>query len=64
LDETVFDPKKFQALISNNIPQNMNIPGAMATRFTPLIFPTQLHGLPQNYSQRIRLYDVEGSVFA
>jgi hypothetical protein len=64
LDETVFDPKKFQALISNNIPQNMNPPRAMATRFTPLILPAQLHDLPQNYSQRIRLYDVEGNVSA
>jgi hypothetical protein len=64
LDETVFDPKKFQALISNNIPQNLNPPRAMAARFTPLILPAQLHDLPQNYSQRIRLYDVEGSVSA
>jgi hypothetical protein len=36
----------------------------MATRFTPLILPAQLHDLPQNYSQRIRLYDAEGSVSA
>jgi hypothetical protein len=35
LDETVFDPKKFQALISNNIPQNLNPPRAMAARFAP-----------------------------
>jgi hypothetical protein len=34
----------------------------MATRFTPLILSTQLHDLPHNYSQRIRLYDVEGTV--
>jgi hypothetical protein len=36
----------------------------MAPRFTPLILPTQLHELPQNYSQGIRLYDVEGNVSA
>jgi hypothetical protein len=36
----------------------------MATRFTPLILPAQLHDLPQNYSQRIKLYDVEGNVSA
>jgi len=50
LDEIVFDPKKFQALISNNIPQNPNPPRAMAARFTPLILPVQLHDFPQNYS--------------
>jgi hypothetical protein len=48
LDETVFDLKKFQALISNNVPQNMNPLRAMAARFTPLILPSQLHDLPQN----------------
>jgi hypothetical protein len=37
LDETVFDPKKFQALVSSNIPQNLNPPRAMASRFAPLI---------------------------
>jgi hypothetical protein len=36
----------------------------MAARFTPLILPAQLHDLPQNYNQRIRLYDVEGNVSA
>jgi hypothetical protein len=50
LDETVFNPKKFQALVSNNIPQNLNPPRAMAIRFTPLNLPAQLHELPQNYS--------------
>jgi hypothetical protein len=34
----------------------------MATRFTPLILLSQLHDLPQNYNQRIKLYDVEGNV--
>ena len=36
----------------------------MASRFPPLILPAQLHDLPQNYSQRIKLYDVEGNVLA
>jgi hypothetical protein len=64
LDEIVFDQKRFQALISNNIPQIPNPPRAMAARFSPLILPAQLHDLPQNYSQRIKLYDVEGNVSA
>jgi hypothetical protein len=64
LDENVFNPKKFQAPVSNNIPWNMNPPRAMATRFTPLILSTQLHDFPHNYSQQIRLYDVEGNVSA
>ena len=34
----------------------------MASRFPPLILPAQLHDLPQNYSHRIKLYDVEGNV--
>jgi hypothetical protein len=36
----------------------------MAGRFAPLILSAQLHDLPQNYSQRIRLYDTEGNVSA
>jgi hypothetical protein len=64
LDETVFDPKNFPALVTNNTSQNLNPPRAMAARFAPLILPAQLHDLPQNYSQRIRLYDVEGDVSA
>jgi hypothetical protein len=64
LDEIVFDQKRFQTLVSNNIPQVPNPPRAMAARFTPLILPAQLHDLPQNYSQRIKLYDVEGNVSA
>ena len=31
----------------------------MATRFSPLVLPTQLHDFPQSYSQRIKLYDAE-----
>jgi hypothetical protein len=38
------------------------VPHVQAARFAPLILPTQLHDLPQNYSQRIKLYDVEGNV--
>jgi hypothetical protein len=33
----------------------------MDTRFTPLALLNQLHDLPQNYNQRIKLYDVEGN---
>ena len=50
LDEIVFDQKRFQALIPNNIPQIPNPPRSMAARFSPLILPTQLHDLTQNYS--------------
>jgi hypothetical protein len=64
LDDIVFDQKRFQALIPKNIPQIPNPPRAMAARFTPLILPAQLHDFPQNYSQRIKLYDVEGNVSA
>jgi len=34
----------------------------MDTKFAPLILPAQLHDFTQNYSQRIKLYDVEGNV--
>jgi hypothetical protein len=50
LDEIVFDQKRFQALIPNNIPQIPNPPRSMAARFSPLILPAQLHDFPQNYS--------------
>ena len=36
----------------------------MAVRFAPLRLPTILHDLPQNYSQRIYLFDVEGGITA
>jgi hypothetical protein len=62
LDEIVFNQKRFQALIPNNIPQIPNPPRFMAARFTPLILPTQLHYFPQNYSHRIKLYNVEGNI--
>jgi hypothetical protein len=64
LDKTVFEPKKIQALVSSNIPQNLNLHRDVVAKFTPLILPAQLHDLTQNYSQRIRLYDVEGNVSA
>jgi hypothetical protein len=64
LDETVFNPKTFSTLVMNNTSQNLNPLRAMAARFTPLILPTQFHNLPQNYSQRIKFYDVEGDVSA
>ena len=36
----------------------------MATRFAPLRLPAVLHDLPQNYSQRISLFDGEGGITA
>ena len=41
-----------------------NPPIVMATRFTPLDFPPQLHDLPQGYSQRIRTYGADGNISA
>ena len=40
----------------------MNPPRPMAARFAPLRFPALLHDLPQNYSQRISLFDGEGDI--
>ena len=40
----------------------LNPLGAMAAKFTPLVLPTQLHDLPQGYSQRIRTYGAEGDI--
>jgi len=37
-------------------------PPIMATRFAPLVLPMPQHDLPQNYSQRIRLYGVDEDV--
>jgi len=62
LDEIVFDHKRRQSLISNNIPQIPNHPRAMDTIFPPLFLPAQLHDLPQHYIHRIKLYDVEWNV--
>ena len=72
LDEIVFDEKRFQSLIPNKIPQDivihtqnilpiLNPPREMDARFAPLSLPTQLQYFPQNYNQRIKLYDVEGN---
>jgi hypothetical protein len=41
-----------------------NPPIVMATRYDPLVFPAQLHDLPQGYAQRIRIYDAEGDISA
>jgi hypothetical protein len=72
LNEIIFDEKKFEYLIPTNPPQIVVIPTQniqpvqihprfMAARFSPLALPTQLHDFPQNYNQRIELYDVEGN---
>ena len=37
-----------------------NLPLEMAARFAPLVLPTQLHDLPQAYSQRIKTFGAEG----
>jgi hypothetical protein len=65
-NEIIFDEKKFQTLISTNPTQTVVIPTqtihpfqtpprVMAAIFAPLPFPAQLHDLPQNYNQRIKL---------
>jgi hypothetical protein len=75
LNEIVFDEKKFQSVIPTNPPrtaiiptqtiqQAQNPPRVMAARFSPLALPTQLHDFPQNYNQRIKLYDAEGNASA
>jgi hypothetical protein len=72
LNEIIFDEKKFQSLIPTNPTQDVVIsthtiqpvqtpPRVMAARFTPLTLPSQLHDLPLNYNQIIKLYDVEGN---
>ena len=56
------------AFVSPSIPAYTivfpNPPMVMATRYDPLVLPTQLHDLPQGYAQRIRIYDVEGDFLA
>ena len=42
----------------------VNPPRPMAARFAPLRLPTVLHDLPQNYSQRISIFDGEGDITA
>jgi hypothetical protein len=72
LNEIIFDENKFQSLIPTNPPQAtvistqimqpvQNPPRFMVARFNPLGLPAQLHDLPQNYNQRIKLYDAEGN---
>ena len=39
-----------------------NPPIVMASRFSPLVLPAQLHDLPLGYSQRIRTYGAKGDV--
>ena len=34
-------------------------PPIMVSWFAPLVLPSLLHNFPQNYAQRIRLYDAE-----
>ena len=41
-----------------------NPPIVMASRYDPLVLPTQLHDLAQGYAQRIRIYDAEGDISA
>ena len=40
----------------------LNPPRPMVARFSPLHLPALLHDLPQNYSQRISLFDGEGDI--
>ena len=49
---------------SQNTSVPVNPPRPMAARFSPLRLPAVLHDLPQNYSQRISLFDGEGDVTA
>ena len=56
----------FAALVTPLVPIHTvvlpNLAVVMDARFTPLVFPAQLHDLPQGYSQRIRTYGVEGDI--
>jgi hypothetical protein len=72
LNEIIFSENKFQSLIPTNTPRTSIIPTqtihpvqipprVMAAKFAPLTFLAQLHDLPQNYNQRIKLYSVEGN---
>ena len=75
LRETIFDEKRFQDLILAMSSRPIVTPAhnqqplrpltiAMEAIFSPLILPSQLHDLPQDYNLRIKLYDAEGSVSA
>ena len=50
--------------IIQNFSVPSNPPRPMAARFAPLQLPIVLHDLPQNYSQRISLFDGEGGITA
>ena len=52
----------FQNTQKSSVP--LNPPRPMAARFAPLCLPALLHDLPQNYSQRISLFDGEGDIIA
>ena len=41
-----------------------NPPIVMASRYAPLVFPAQLHDLPQGYAQKFRTYETEGDISA
>ena len=75
LNKFIFDKKRFQDLILHAYTKTIMIhtqnqqplqvlTAAMASRFSPLILPAQLQDFPQEYNQRIKLYDVEGDVSA
>jgi hypothetical protein len=61
LNEIIFDEKRFQVLIStasirpiviptqNNEPLQV-LPATIATKFPPLVLPSQLHDLPWDYN--------------
>ena len=56
-----------EAPVIQNI-QNSSVPPIpprpMVAKFAPLRLPAVLHDLPQNYSQRISLFDGEGGITA
>ena len=49
-----------QSTQSSSLP--VNPPRPMAARFAALRLPVVLHDIPQNYSQRISLFDGEGDI--
>ena len=58
---------KVETFTSHNTQSSLvpvNPPRPMATKFAPLRLPSLLHDLPQNYSQRISLFDGEGDITA
>ena len=58
---------KFETLVVQNTKKSsipLNPPTPMVAIFAPLRFPTLLHDLTQNYSQRISLFDGEEDITA